>query len=81
MDTPVYEIVATEDGAYVLRRTDTEEEPVVTIRFSPQATEFLSSARGDVAKTMIEAGIQAVEDLIENSAKEDSAGSDDQTIH
>ncbi len=66
MSTPLYEIVELDEGEYALQRTDAEEEPVVVVRFSPQAMAFLSNAQGEVAKTMIEAGIQRVESIVED---------------
>lgn len=66
MTTPLYEIVEIEEGEYALQRTDAEEEPVVIVRFSAQAMEFLNSAQGEIAKAMIEAGIQRVENIVED---------------
>ena len=63
--TQLYEIVETADGEYILRRADSDEQPVVVIRFSDQATAFLDGARGEVAKTMMEAGISRVEAMVE----------------
>jgi len=65
MTTPLYEIVEIEEGEYALQRTDAAEEPVVIVRFSVQAMEFLNSAQGEIAKAMIEAGIQHVENIVE----------------
>ena len=66
MSTPLYEIIEIEAGEYALQRTDVEEEPVVIVRFSAQAMEFLNTAQGEIARTMIEAGIQRVENIVED---------------
>lgn len=66
MASRVYEIVELNDGEYILQRSDREEEPLVTIKFSEEACDFLSDARTSVAKIMIEAGLSEVEDLVED---------------
>ncbi len=60
MSSVVYEIVELANGEYALQRTDGEGEPLVNIRFSPESKEFLEDASFDVAKIMIQAGMQAV---------------------
>ncbi len=57
-----WEIVELEDGDIALVRDD-EEEPVLTIGFSAEAREKLSSHHIEVAKAMIGAGMDAVESL------------------
>ena len=79
MTAPIYEIVEIDEGEYALQRTDTEEEPVVIVRFSAQAMEFLNSAQGEIAKTMIEAGIQRVENIVEDF--EMGRESSERTLH
>lgn len=63
--TEIYEIVETSEGEFSLRRAETEETPLVTISFSSEAQEFLNDATGEIAKTMIEAGIHQVETIME----------------
>ena len=65
MASRVYEIVEVKDGEYILQRVDRDEEPLVRITFSEGASDFLSDARTNVAKIMIEAGLNEVEDLVE----------------
>lgn len=84
MTTPLYEIVEIDEGVYTLQRSDSDEEPVVTIRFSSEAIDFLNSARGEVAKSMIEAGIQRVEMMAEDEDVELEQSADvdpGKTIH
>lgn len=66
MASRVYEIVELNDGEYILQRSDRDEEPLVRIKFSGEACDFLSDARTAVAKIMIEAGLSEVEDLVED---------------
>ena len=82
----VYEIIETSEGEYALRRAEGDEEPVLTIRFSLDAMEFLRDSRTEVVKSMIEAGIHCVEDLVAEEAvgvpadqPEDLPG--DETVH
>lgn len=85
--TEVYEIIETSEGEYALRRAAGDEEPVLTIRFSADAMEFLRESRTEVVKSMIEAGIHCVEDLVaedEIGEPADEAGDDlvgDETVH
>lgn len=55
------EVVETEDGDVVLRRTDASpgiSEPLVSIRFSAEARALLGDHAGEVARAMIGAGVQ-----------------------
>jgi hypothetical protein len=60
MSSTLYEIVELPSGEIVLRRADEEGDPLVSISFSEEALYFLNNAKFDVAKIMIEAGIDAV---------------------
>jgi hypothetical protein len=63
MTTTLYEIVILPDGDFALQRTDEPEEPLIRIHFSEEARTMLQSAGMDVAKAMIDAGIDMVEQL------------------
>lgn len=63
MPSALYEIVRLSDGDYALQRTDEVEEPLVRIRFSEEALGLLGDASLDIARVMIDAGIDAVEAL------------------
>ena len=55
------EIVETDDGDVILRRADStpgHSEPLVAIRFSPEARAMLGDHLGDIARSMIGAGVQ-----------------------
>jgi hypothetical protein len=53
------EIVDLGDGEIVLQRADDDSEPLVVIRFSEETRVYLMDNGLEVAKAMIQAGIQA----------------------
>jgi hypothetical protein len=53
------EIVDLGDGEIVLQRADDDSEPLVVIRFSEESRLYLMDNGLEVAKAMIQAGIQA----------------------
>ena len=53
------EIVELPNGDFVLQRAGGDGEPLVNIRFSEESREYLPEARLEIAKAMIQAGIQA----------------------
>lgn len=57
MSSSVLEIVELENGEIVLRYAG--GEPLVNIRFSEEALSYIDNSSLDVAKVMIQAGIQA----------------------
>ena len=71
MSSSVLEIVELPDGEIVLKRADREEEPLVNIRFSDESLGDMPQMRLEVAKAMIQAGIQAFAELTEQMAVED----------
>ena len=54
------EIVELSNGDIVVRQTDDQGEPMVRVRFSDKSRYHLGSARLDVARHMIQAGIKAI---------------------
>jgi len=71
-ESSFYEIIELENGDIVLQRSDNkEEEPLVTVHFSKMSEEYLGAARFEVAKVMIEAGLDAVADLVEHDGSEE----------
>lgn len=65
-DSSFYEIVELDNGDIALQRLDDKnEEPLVTVHFSKLSDAYLGAARFEVAKIMIEAGLDAVADLAE----------------
>lgn len=61
MSSSFYEIVMLPNGEVVLQRSDEEGEPLLRISFSEEALYYLREGSMDVAKAMIDAGIDAVE--------------------
>ncbi len=59
MTTSVLEIVDRGDGEIVLQRADSDSEPLVTVSFSDEARIYIMDNGLEVAKAMIQAGIQA----------------------
>jgi hypothetical protein len=64
------EIVDLGNGEIVLQRADDDSEPLVTIRFSEESTLYLMDNGLEVAKAMIQAGIQAASALAEQGEME-----------
>ena len=64
-EATMYEIVEVEEGEFALVRVDGLGDPLVTITFSEASLEYLRGAKTDVAKVMIEAGLDVVAELTE----------------
>lgn len=65
-----YEIIELMNGDVALARADDENnEPLVTIRFSPESLAFLGEEKFSVAKAMIEAGMEAAGDIADQQAE------------
>ena len=70
MSTSPLEIVDLGDGEVVLQRADDDSEPLVSIQFSEEASAYLMENNLEVAKVMIQAGIQAAAKMAEMSGLE-----------
>jgi hypothetical protein len=75
--TSILEIVDCGDGEIVLQHSDDDSEPVVSIRFSDEARMYLMGNGLEVARAMIQAGIQAAAEILEqeeggSTAREES---------
>jgi hypothetical protein len=77
------EIVDLGDGEVVLQRVDDESEPLVSIQFSDEANAYLVGNNLEVARVMIQAGIEAAARLSEvNNLEVDTADmSERRTLH
>jgi len=75
VSTSLLEIVDLGDGEIVLQRADDDSEPLVTIRFSEESQLYLMDNGLEVAKAMIQAGIQAAATLSEEAELEIEAES------
>jgi len=75
MTSSFYEILELSSGEIVLRRSGDESsnEPLVTLKFSAESIAFLGAGRFEVAKAMIEAGMEAAGELADQNSDEISA--------
>lgn len=69
MPTAFLEIVELPDGRIALRRAD-DEEALVTLEFSADAREFLQGQHVEVAKAMLNAGLQMAGRMVEGEFPE-----------
>ncbi|MGV8844026.1 MAG: hypothetical protein ACOH2I_12545 [Pseudomonas sp.] len=67
------EIVELPDGRIALRRSE-EDAALVILDFSAEAKEFLQGHHVDVAKTMLNVGVQMAGRLAENGFEQEEQG-------
>ena len=70
MSTSILEIVELSDGEIVLQNAEGDSEPLVTIRFSEESRLYLMGNGLEVARAMIQAGIQAAAEIAEQGEVE-----------
>ena len=70
MSASLLEIVDLGGGEIVLQRADDDSEPLVVIRFSEESRLYLMDNGLEVAKAMIQAGIQAAAVIAEQGEVE-----------
>ena len=70
MSASLLEIVDLGDGEIVLQRADDDSAPLVTIQFSDESRMYLMDNSLEVAKAMIQAGIQAAANIMEQNEAE-----------
>ena len=70
MSTSILEIIEVSEGEVVLQRAGDDSGPLVTIRFSEETSLYLMGHGLEVARAMIQAGIQAAAELAEQSEME-----------
>jgi len=71
MSSSFYEIVELSPGEIVLKRSDDDKHaPLVTLKFSEESIAFLGANRFEVAKAMIEAGMDAASELAAEAQEE-----------
>jgi hypothetical protein len=70
------EIVDRGDGEIVVQRAEDDSEPLVTILFSDEARAYMMDSGLEVAKAMIQAGIQAAA-VISESGNDELEASDE----
>lgn len=73
----LYEIIELPNGDIALQRADEEEgEPLVSIRFSKESMYFLNDAKIEVAKAMIEAGLEVAGEIQDQAMAENEEDED-----
>lgn len=85
MPASLIEIVQLPSGEIVVRRVETEgertdAEPLAKISFSDEAREFMGDATMEVARAMIQAGLDTVSDIMDEMDEMEDAidnGDDD----
>jgi len=83
VSTSLLEIVDLGDGEVVLQRVEDESEPLVSIQFSDESNAYLMGNNLEIARVMIQAGIEAAARLSEvNNLEVDAADmSERRTLH
>ena len=88
MPSAFLEIVQLANGEIVLRNSEGEGEPLVNIRFSEESKNYIGDAEVDIAKVMIQAGIQAAAHIneaklaeIDKHSETEAASSEKQILH
>lgn len=71
------EIVDRGNGEIVVQHADDDSEPLVTIRFSDEARAYMMDNGLEVAKAMIQAGMQAAAVISERGDVEVAPAQDD----
>jgi len=84
MTASLYEIIELPNGDVVLRRVDEDGEPLLSIRFSPESQHYLKEGKFEIAKAMIEAGLEVAGDLMAmdqaHDVSEDDLGEDTDVV-
>ncbi len=62
------EVVQNEEGDVLLRRSDADAEPLVSLHFSPEVRAMLGERLNDVALAMLGAGMRATTQLASQHA-------------
>lgn len=71
MSSQFLEIVQLKNGDVVLKRSDDEGEPLISICFSDESKSYIGESRIEIAKVMIQAGIQAAAQAFDSEFDED----------
>lgn len=75
-----WEIIELANGEVALRRADSNDDPLLVIRFSDEAKERLKEQRLDVARAMISAGVQVATE-IESGEEADAMDGEEMVVH
>lgn len=64
MSSSVLEIVELANGDIILRHADSQAAPLLTIKFSDESRQLIADDCISVAKAMIQAGIEAAAEIV-----------------
>lgn len=78
MSSSFLEIVELANGDIVLQRSEDDGEPLVVIQFSEESRVYLMDATLEVARVMIQAGIQAAAQMADQGELDPEEGEGDQ---
>ncbi len=67
MPTSLLEIIDLGDGNIVLKRAEDDGDPLVSIKFSDEARAYIMDQGLEVAKAMLQAGLQAAAQVAEQA--------------
>ena len=82
VESSLLEIIELSNGDIVLQRADGEGEPLINIRFSSESKTYMPDMQLEIAKAMIQAGVQAFSELAaEKAAIVESEEEVDRTLH
>lgn len=84
MSSETFEIIELANGDVALRRAGEKGDPLVRIHFSEESLQFLREQKIAVARAMLEAGIEAVQnidDLEPGYFDEDEIAPVNHTVH
>ncbi|MEX1667733.1 hypothetical protein AB4876_02355 [Zhongshania guokunii] len=70
------ELVELANGDVVLQRSEGDENPLVTIRFSKETREHINGSCLEIARAMVQAGIEAAAISADNEAFADEDEAD-----
>lgn len=70
MSSSFLEIVEMANGDIVLQRSEEDSEPLVVIQFSEESRVYMMDATLEVARAMIQAGIQAAAQMADQGELE-----------
>ncbi len=63
------EIIELPNGDIVLKRADGDGEPLVNIRFSEESRHYMPDSKLEIARAMIQAGIEAAAEINANEGQ------------
>jgi hypothetical protein len=82
VESSLLEIIELSNGDIVLQRADGEGEPLINIRFSSESKGYMPDMQMEIAKAMIQAGVQAYSEIAaDRSIESESDEVGDRTLH